>query len=283
VDDGRQHGRRGRAIRERDEARLERDERKIERDDARTQRDEATAKLRNARAEVDVLKEAEDLRELFIGVLAHDLNNPLSAIASSAGLMLRRGALPEVEYKATVHIASSASRALRMIDQLLDFTRSRLGGGFPVRPVTSDLAKICRATIDELHAKHPEAVFVLEVSDSCVGNWDPDRLAQLVGNLVANAVDHADSGTPVRVRLSEDDQDVLLQVANQGDPIPAELLPTIFEAFRRRTGANPSRGLGLGLFIAREIAQAHGGSIHAESVAATRTTTLTVRLPRARR
>jgi signal transduction histidine kinase len=275
------NGGRDRAIRERDEARRERDDFKLERDDARTERDRRTAQLRNARAEVDVLKDAEELRELFIGVLAHDLNNPVSAIGSAADLMLRRGALPEIEYKATARIASSASRALRMIDELLDFTRSRLGGGLPVRPVTSDLAKICRTTIEELESRHPERVFALEVSGRCIGSWDPDRLAQLVGNLVANAVQHGDSSAPVRVQLSEEGEDVVLRVANQGEPIPAELLPTIFEAFRRRTRERRSRGLGLGLFISREIVHAHGGSISVASAISERTTTVTVRLPRA--
>ena len=265
----------GRATHERDEARRERD-------DARTERDESAVQLRNARAEVDVLKEAEELRELFIGVLAHDLTNPLSAIVATADVILRRGALPEVEYEATARISSSASRALRMIDQLLDFTQSRLGGGLPVHPVTSDLARICRTTIDELQSDHPERVFALEVSGGCIGSWDPDRLARLVGNLIANAIQHGDPGTPVRVQLRDEGENVILQVANQGEPISAEFLPTIFEAFRRRTGENPSQGLGLGLFIARQIVEAHGGSIRVDSLAPARTTTVTVRLPRGR-
>jgi signal transduction histidine kinase len=286
TNDGRgisKNGQRDVAIRERDEARRERNDFKTERDDARTERDQNAAQLRNALAEVDVLKEVQDLRELFIGVLAHDLSNPLGAILSAADLMLRRGSLPEVEYKATARIASSASRAVRMIDQLLDFTRSRLGGGLPVRPVTTDLAKICRSTIDDFQSQHPDRVFALEVSGECIGSWDPDRLAQLVGNLVANAIQHGEPGAPARVQLRDDGEEVLLQVANQGEPIPAELLPTIFEAFRRRTGENPSRGLGLGLFIARQIVDAHGGSIRVDSVAPARTTTVTVRLPHGRK
>jgi signal transduction histidine kinase len=275
-----QDGHRERAIVERDEARRERDDFKVERDDARTERDEGAAHLRKALAEVDVLKSAEELRELFIGVLAHDLSNPLSAIVSTADVMLRRGTLPEIEYKATARISSTASRALRMIDQLLDFTRSRLGGGLPVHRVTTDLARICRTTIDELESKHPDRVLVFEANGACIGDWDPDRLAQLVGNLVANAIQHGEPGAPVRVRLRGEGENVIVHVANQGNPIPPELLPTIFEAFRRRTGDNPSRGLGLGLFIARQIVEAHGGSIDVESVAAARTTTVTVRLPR---
>lgn len=276
-------GQRDEARRERDEARQERDQRKVERDDARSERDEAAAHLEHSRAEVDVLREAEELRELFIGVLAHDLSNPLSAIFSTADVMLRRGNLPEIEYKATARIASSASRALRMIDQLLDFTRSRLGGGLPIRPVMTDLARISRATIDELQSTHPASIFAVEVNGTCTGSWDPDRLAQLVDNVVANAIEHGDPDAPVRVRVGEDNGDVVLQVANQGQPIPAELLPAVFEAFRRRSGSQPSRGLGLGLFISRQIVQAHGGSIHVESPAAGRITTVTIRLPRVRR
>jgi signal transduction histidine kinase len=168
-----------------------------------------------------------------------------------------------------------------MIDQLLDFTRSRLGGGVPVHPVMTDLATICRATIDELQSRHPACIFAVEVTGTCTGTWDPDRIAQLVDNLVANAIEHGDPNAPVRVRVCEDSGDVVLQVVNQGQPIPQELLPVVFEAFRRRSGGKQSRGLGLGLFISRQIVQAHGGSIHAESAAAERTTTMTIRLPRA--
>ena len=266
----------GNSIRQRDEARRERDE-------ARRERDDKSTKLEVSRADVDVLKATEELRELFIGVLAHDLSNPLGAILSTADLMLRRGALPEVEYKATAHIASSAARALRMIDQLLDFTRSRLGGGVPIRRKPADLAQICRQTIGELQASHPGRDLLLDATGSCTGEWDPDRLAQLVGNLVANAIDHGDPDTPVRVRALDEGPVVVLEVSNQGAPIPPDLLPTLFEAFHRRTGGGPSRGLGLGMFISQQIVHAHGGTIRAQSSERERSTTLTVRLPRSER
>jgi signal transduction histidine kinase len=266
----------GNSIRQRDDARCERDEARRERDDKSTQ-------LEVSRADVDVLKATEELRELFIGVLAHDLNNPLSAILSTADLMLRRGALPEVEYKATARIASSAARALRMIDQLLDFTRSRLGGGVPIQREPADLAQICRQTIGELQASHPGHDLLLDATGSCAGEWDPDRLAQLVGNLVANAIDHGDPDTPVRVTALDEGPVVVLEVSNQGAPIPPDLLPTLFEAFHRRSGGRPSRGLGLGLFISQQIVHAHGGTIAAQSSERERSTTLTVRLPRSAR
>ena len=265
----------GNWIRQRDDARRERD-------DARRERDDKSTKLEVSRADVDVLKATEELRELFIGVLAHDLSNPLGAILSTADLMLRRGALPEVEYKATAHIASSAARALRMIDQLLDFTRGRLGGGVPIRK-PADLAQICRQMIGELQASHPGRDLLLDATGSCTGEWDPDRLAQLVGNLVANAIDHGDPDTPVRMRALDEGPVVVLEVSNQGAPIPPDLLPTLFEAFHRRTGGGPSRGLGLGMFISQQIVHAHGGTIRAQSSERERSTTLTVRLPRSER
>ena len=264
----------GIAARQRDHARRERDQ-------ARRERDDTASQLGAARAEVDILKAAEEIRELFIGVLAHDLTNPLTAILSTADVILRRGTLPEIEYKATARIASSAARALRMIDQLLDFTRSRLGGGLPIHRGAADLARICRHMLDELQAAHPERELFLEATGNCSGAWDEDRLAQLVGNLVSNAIDHGDSATPVRTRAIDEGDFVVLEVTNRGAPIPPDLLPTVFEAFRRRrTGSAPSRGLGLGLFIAQQIAHAHGGTIEAESSAEDRTTTITVRLPR---
>ena len=259
----------------------QRDHARRERDDARRERDDHASQLGTVRAEVDVLKAAEEVRELFIGVLAHDLSNPLSAILSTADVMLRRGELPEIEYKATARIASSAARALRMIDQLLDFTRSRLGGGMPIHRGATDLAQICRHLLDEIQASHPERAFVLDVTGDCAGEWDADRLAQLVGNLVSNAIDHGDSDAPVRLRAIGEGSAVLLEVSNRGAQIPPDLLPTVFEAFRRRAaGRAPSRGLGLGLFISQQIAQAHGGTIQAQSSAQDRTTTITVRLPR---
>jgi len=267
-------GRASAATRQRDDARRERDE-------VRRDRDDQASQLGTARAEVDVLKAAEELRELFIGVLAHDLSNPLSAILSTADVILRRGALPEIEYKATARIASSAARALRMIEQLLDFTRSRLGGGLPIRRGAADLAQICRLVLDEVQAAHPERRLLLDTKGDCAGEWDADRLAQLVGNLVSNAIDHGDSDTPVRTKAIGEGDAVLLEVSNQGAPIPPELLPTVFEAFRRRAAAgSPSRGLGLGLFISEQIVHAHGGTIHARSSAEDRTTTIRVRLPR---
>lgn len=264
----------GIAARQRDDARRERDQ-------ARRERDDTASQLGAVRAEVDILKAAEEVRELFIGVLAHDLSNPLTAILSTADLILRRGALPDIEYKATARIASSAARAVRMIDQLLDFTRSRLGGGLPIHRRAVELARICRNVLDEIQATHPERDLLLETSGNCSGTWDPDRLAQLLGNLVSNAVDHGDSDAPVRTRASDEGDVVVVEVSNRGPPIPPDLLPTVFEAFRRRTtGGAPSRGLGLGLFIAQQIAHAHGGTIEAESSAEDRTTTITVRLPR---
>jgi signal transduction histidine kinase len=272
VDDDK--ARAGTAARQRDIARRERDQ-------ARRERDDTASQLGAARAEVDILKAAEEVRELFIGVLAHDLTNPLTAILSTADLILRRGSLPDIEYKATARIASGAARALRMIDQLLDFTRSRLGGGLPIHRGAADLARICRQMLDEIQSAHPDRVLLLKATGNCSGTWDADRLAQLVGNLVSNAIDHGDADTPVRTRAIDEGDIVVLEVSNRGAPIPPELLPTVFEAFRRRTtGSKPSHGLGLGLFIAQQIAQAHSGTIEVESSAEDRTTTVTVRLPR---
>jgi PAS domain S-box-containing protein len=213
-------------------------------------------------------------REHFVGVLGHDLRNPLTAIVTSAQLLLRYGDLPERQSKVVGRVATSADRMARMIDDLLDFARSRLGGGFPIHPQRIDLRTLCEQVVEELEFAYTRAIPV-DAQGDLWGNWDPDRTAQAVSNLVGNAIQH--SGAEVHVRLRGDADTVTLQTHNRGPPIPPEVLPHVFEPGRR--GPSRAGGLGLGLFIVQQIVLAHGGTIDVKSTAQTGTV-FTVRLPR---
>jgi signal transduction histidine kinase len=231
-----------------------------------------------ARREVleNALREEAGFQQRFIGILGHDLRNPLGAISMTAGQLRRSLSPPHSEM--VKRLEHSAARMGRMIEQLLDVTRARLGDGIPIdAKVGIDLSEVVASAVDELCALHPDAVVRVHV-DRVHGHWDPDRLGQVVSNLVANAIRHGEGAVNVRVRTAE--ASAILEVQNGGNPIPAEVLPRIFEPFRRAPngGENGSSGLGLGLFIAERIVAAHGGTIDVRSTRAMGTT-FTVALP----
>lgn len=221
-----------------------------------------------------LLRELSELRELFIGVLGHDLRNPLNSIVLSAGTLLHhRAKLDPQDAVAAERIHASAQKISRMVTQLLDLTHIRLGGGFPIRRAEIDLRKVLSDCIGEFSAP-----IELTAEGSLHGWWDPDRIAQLVSNLLGNAIDYAAPGTPVTVRARDGAGAVRLEVTNEGPAIPDELLPHLFEPFRGKRGPDAESGhLGLGLFIAREIARGHGGDLSAHSAAGR--TTFSVLLP----
>jgi signal transduction histidine kinase len=221
--------------------------------------------------------------EMFVGMLGHDLRNPLSAITTAACL-LRKRADSEKVAKPAARILNSAGRMGRMIDQVLDFTRIRLGKGIPVERRELDLVEICRMAVDELDATASNRPVELRWAGACSGQWDSDRLLQMVSNLVGNALTHGRAPEPVSIHVDGTDPDfVVLEVHNAG-VVAAAALPTLFEPF----GTNPngrterSHGLGLGLYIGQQIVQAHSGTIEVTSSedAGTR---FVVRLPRTTR
>jgi signal transduction histidine kinase len=225
------------------------------------------------------LAETLRLNELFVAVLGHDLRTPLSAISLGAAILLKRSALRPEDARAVERIASSADRIARMIGQVLDLTRSRLGGGIPVRPERLDLHELARKVVEELKLAHPAATFRLRLDGGGWGEWDPDRLAQVLSNLVGNAVQHG-AKAPVTITVSGAPDVLSLSVHNSGSPIPAESMDTIFDAFRAGACSSArSTGLGLGLYITREIVRAHGGSILVRS-SESEGTTFTVLFPR---
>jgi PAS domain S-box-containing protein len=229
------------------------------------------------------LAQAVAFREQMMGILGHDLRNPLAAVRSLSALLLRRGDLPQGARDCVAEIDRAGHRMLEMIGTLLDFTRSRFTGELPIAPEPADLHEVCRRVIDEVTAARPDRTVELDVTGDGRGTWDPARLAQVVSNLVSNALDHGASDVPVRVFIGGDADEAFVAVENQGPVIPPELMAVLFEPFCRGSALrSASRGLGLGLFIARQIVTAHGGDIAVAS-SADEGTSFIVRLPRCAR
>lgn len=238
--------------------------------------DEAEQARTRAEASERKLSELAEFRERFIGILGHDLRNPIGAIQMSISLLARHGHLDPHDQKTVARIANSTIRMKRMVHQLLDLTRARLGGGFPLTPSLTDLGEVCRVVVQEFPAS-----IQLDVQGDVTGSWDSDRLEEALSNIVGNAIEHAAPGTAVALRARDGGSEVVVEISNQGDPIPPDLLPKLFEPFRqsKQRQTSPAEHLGLGLYIAFQIAQSHGGTLEARS--ADGTTTFVMRLPRA--
>jgi two-component system, sensor histidine kinase and response regulator len=223
-------------------------------------------------AEADALLQRKDTN---IGILAHDLRNPLAAIVTGLNLLGRLPETSERGHRTLERINRSALRMAMMIRDILDYTRGRLGGGIPLNREPTDLALISRSVVDEICAGHPTVHIEVETAGLLTGDWDAARIEQALSNLIANAVQHG--GRDVRLIASgEEPDDVVVTVRNGGAPIPEAKIPTLFDGFAK--GDDNPAGLGLGLFIVREIIQAHEGSVTVTSSA--EGTAFTFRLPR---
>jgi signal transduction histidine kinase len=176
-------------------------------------------------------------------------------------------------------ILASATRVEGIVRDLVDYAIAQRGGAIPVSPGPSDLALLCQGVAEECQAASPDRVVECDGEGDPKGEWDSDRLAQAVSNLVSNALRYGDPAAPVRLRWRGEADEAAIEVRNAGPPIPAEVLPALFDAFRRGPGEDRGRGLGLGLYIAREIAAAHGGRVEARS-SAEEGTTFTLVVPR---
>jgi two-component system, sensor histidine kinase and response regulator len=219
------------------------------------------------------------LNEIFVGILGHDLRNPLSTILTGS-MLLEKQLADEGQLTTVRRMASAGRRMSGMIEQLLDLTRARLGGGigFVRGRETFDVAQLVQRVVDELRGAHPHREVVIRVvgSTACVG--DADRLLQVLSNLIGNALQHDDSGGAVSVIVDAGSDDVFVRVRNSG-AIPAEILPRIFDPFRgHQRSASRTHGLGLGLYISQQIASAHGGAVTVVSDDRTGTE-FTLRLP----
>ena len=223
----------------------------------------------------------EESRELFIATLGHDLRAPLSAVTLSAQVLAQSGQLDEEHTEIASRVTVFVKTMTAMIHDLLDFTRTRLGRGMPVFPAAADLDLLSRGVLDEFRAGRPDRIFRYSSDGDVAGEWDAARLRQVLSNLVANALNHGDKTSEIEVTTSGAGPDVLLTVRNQGPPIPPAALATLFDPFVRPLNrpASPKEGVGLGLFIAREVVITHAGTIEVTSTEA-EGTMFTVRLPR---
>ena len=197
-------------------------------------------------------------------MLGHDLRNPLAGIDAGISLLQRRGfddRTPEL----LEHMRRSVSRMQELINNVLDLTRSRLGGGIPIKKEERSIAPVMAQVIEELRIAHPEREFVVSLSTNEPVDCDQGRIGQLLSNLLGNALHHGARDKPVRVVAVTEDGRFTLSVANDGDPIPPEIVERLFLPFYRGAGQSSAEGLGLGLYIASEIARAHDGRLSVTS------------------
>jgi sigma-B regulation protein RsbU (phosphoserine phosphatase) len=235
--------------------------------------DEEELSLARAQAE-DRAKFAEQL----VGMVSHDIRNPLSVIHMSTTL-LQRGVSGAQQEAVIARIGRSVGRVQHLVSDLLDFTEAKLGRGLRVNLRPVDLHQALAESVGELGIAFPDRAIRHEAQGPGQCHADPDRIAQAVGNLVANAVNHGAADEPVTVRSEAGDAGFRISVHNRGSVIPPALMPRLFEPMVRGADVR-AQGVGLGLFIVREIVAAHGGSVHATS-SVTEGTAFIIDLPRA--
>ena len=232
-----------------------------------------SAKIERERAE-----EAAALRERLVAIIGHDLRNPLAAISMTAQILSGSG-LAARQVALVNRIQASVSRMARMISQILDFTRVRSGIGFELKFKSSNLHQICNAVVDELRISRPDRRIELHVEGDGAAVCDADAIAQVLSNIIGNALQHG-TGGPISVKVGNSPSDTIaIAVHNFGSPIPEDAQASIFDAFHRKGTTGDHDSIGLGLFIASEIVRAHEGSITLRS-ADREGTTFTVLLPR---
>jgi signal transduction histidine kinase len=212
--------------------------------------------------------QVEQARNLLLGMLGHDMRSPLQTIQMTASYLAALNAGTKVSEAASRLILSGA-RINALLDDLVDFNRARLGLGINITPTKADLAVLFANELEQLRAAHPDRRLILEVAGDTRGLWDGLRLQQLLGNLVTNAIKYGAPDAPVRVVVTGEEADLRFEIRNAGPVIERSTLDQIFEPLKRGPGQenryNADGSLGLGLYIAREIARAHGGEIEARS------------------
>ena len=216
-------------------------------------------------SEIRLASEQRDsgLREQFIAVLGHDLRNPLASVAAGVNL-LKRAALAERELNIIDLMQSSVRRMAGLIDDVMDFARGRLGSGLTVSKTFTAMAPLLQQVVSEIKSLEPDAKIELNMSIAFPVNCDCNRIQQLVSNLVGNAVAYGDLSKPILISARTESQFFEISVTNAGEMIPAASLPQLFAPFKQG-GKNGGSGLGLGLYVASEIARAHGGRLIASS------------------
>jgi two-component system sensor histidine kinase/response regulator len=235
------------------------------------QREQLTAQLQES-------TETLRMNEMFMAILSHDLRNPLNAILTGAELLLRT-THEESSRKVASRVRSSGKRMSGMIEDMLDLARARLGNGISLGVQPLDLSELVQRVVLELQAAFPGSALEVSEAGDLRGAWDPSRLAQVVSNLVGNALEHGEGSGPIEIRLDGTEPDeVRLSVSNAGG-MPASVRGRLFDPFRGRdANGSPERGLGLGLYIVQQVALSHGGSVEVQSEESR--TTFFVHLPR---
>jgi signal transduction histidine kinase len=232
-----------------------------------------------------ITRYTEDLdqsKEMFLAILGHDLRTPLGAVMMSAQFMLETHELAEPHLTLTTRIFSSSKRMNQMIGALLDFTRSRLGGGIPLVRANMNMGKAVHDVVNEISAAYPDRTIKIDARGSLDGDWDCARVSQVLTNLIGNALEYGSAKSSATVSVQGDDSEVWVAIHNRGVAIPAEQLNGIFNPMKRKeitATAGPAGNLGLGLYIADRIVNAHKGRIDVES-SEEGGTTFTVHLPR---
>jgi signal transduction histidine kinase len=228
--------------------------------------------------------QVEQTRNLLLGMLGHDMRSPLNTILSTSSYLAALNAGEQVSMSAARLIRSGAAMQA-LLDDLVDFNRTKLGLGVKVVPSDIDLAAVVTDELEQLRGAHPSRQIELAASGDSSGRWDGARVQQLVRNLVSNAIRYGSPDTAVRVALRGEESEVRVEVTNSGPTIDPSVLSQIFDPLKRGSANGDSHdawgGLGLGLFIVREIARAHGGDVAVRSDG--EETTFTVRLPRRHR
>ena len=223
-------------------------------------------------------------RDTFLAILGHDLRSPLATMTMAGSLLLRPTMDQANSNQIGARVARSAATMTTMVNDLLEYARSQLGGSIPIRPVLADMNEICRTAMEDASASHPDCEFQLEVGGESIGDYDAARLTQVFSNLLSNAAQYKGAGHPVTISAFGDQEATTVQVKNFGPKIPQAALAAIFDPLVQLSVSGDQKGpastsLGLGLFIAREISVSLGGTIDVESSAAAGTI-FTVRLPR---
>lgn len=229
------------------------------------------------RAEQEAAAHAE-LEQQLIGVVSHDLRSPLQVINLASDALLKRADLPPPVVEVVRRMQRAGRRSSRMIHDLLDFTQARLGGGIPIVPATVELRDVVKSVVEEIEATSPGREIVIEQHEDVRGTWDFDRLAQVVSNLISNAISYGTLGTKVHVVARLDGDHAVVEVHNEGPPIPPSLEPRLFRPMQRgEVAGHQARSVGLGLYIVDHLVRRHGGTVSARS--ADGRTTFAVRLP----
>lgn len=229
-------------------------------------------------------KRIDHSRNMFLGILGHDLTNPIGAASMCGQIMIAKGTLDPKMRILAAQIIDSTARANIIISDLLDFTRAGIGSGLNVVKVKDDMRQTAQRLVDEMLALSRNREINLNIKGITSGEWDVARIGQLFSNLIGNALQYSYEGTPINITVDGTDRDeIKLMFQNEGIPIPSDKMARIFDALTRATSEGEERigatNLGLGLYITREIVTSHKGNI---SVTSSKEggTTFTVALPR---